>query len=174
MKPSLHIHLRAVELHDAPLIMEWENDPTEWIHSGTTLPFSQYQIEQYVIEARGDFWEARQLRLMVVNDEGETVGAVDLFEADPRHRRAGIGLTIARPFRGRGYGRGALREMTRVAFDLLNLHQLWCNILTTNAPSIRLFESAGWKCSGVRLQWIYHNGVFHDAGFYQLINHRQA
>ncbi|MDD2964602.1 MAG: GNAT family N-acetyltransferase [Bacteroidales bacterium] len=174
MAPVPNINLRAVELHDAPLIMEWENDHTEWIHSGTTLPFSRYQIEQYVMEARGDFWDARQLRLMVTAPDGNTVGAVDLFEADARNRRAGLGIIIAHPYRGMGYGKAALLAMTQLAFDMLNLHQLWCNILTTNTTSTHLFETAGWQCCGVRRQWFFHDGAFHDASFYQLINPRKA
>lgn len=162
--------LRAVEFDDAALIMRWENDTSEWQHSGTTLPFSRHQIEQYVLNASADFWDSRQLRLMISNEEGKTVGAVDLFEADPVNRRAGIGIMIDREHRGKGYGRAGLRLMTETAFGRFGLHQVWCHIAPDNLPSIHLFESEGWKRSGSLPEWQFFNGCYHDVYFYQLLN----
>jgi len=164
------VFLRAVELDDTALIMQWENDSSEWQHSGTTIPFSRYQVEQYVLSASADFWASRQLRLMIVNQEGQTVGAVDLFDADPVNRRAGLGITIAREYRRQGFGRAGLLMMTETAFSRIGLHQIWCNIASDNRPSIILFESEGWHRCGLLPQWQFFNGCYHDVYFYQLLN----
>ncbi len=168
--PKSNIRLRAVELDDADLIMQWENDWLEWQHSGTMIPFSRYQIEQYVLGATADFWAIRQLRLMIETDKGVTVGAVDLFEGDPVNRRAGIGIIISRSARRRGFALEALNTMAQVAFDRLNLHQLWCNIAIENTNSRGLFQKAGYQLAGKRKDWLLYEGSFHDVVFMQLIN----
>jgi diamine N-acetyltransferase len=167
-KPT--IRLRAVEFEDADRIMEWENDWQEWQHSGTLIPFSRYQIEQYVLGATSDFWTVRQLRLMIETTKGETVGAIDLFEGDPVNRRAGIGITISRAHRHRGFAFEALNTMAQLAFERLNLHQLWCNVAIDNKSSRGLFEKAGYQVAGQRKDWLLYDGCFHDVVFMQLIN----
>lgn len=168
--PKPTIRLRAVELEDADLIMQWENDWLEWQHSGTMIPFSRYQIEQYVLGASADFWAVRQLRLMIETEKGVTVGAIDLFEGDPVHRRAGIGIIISQAARRRGFASEALEAMAHLAFDRLNLHQLWCNIAIENVISRGLFEKAGYLVAGKRKDWLLYEGSFHDVVFMQLIN----
>ena len=96
-----HIKLRAIEPSDADLIYTWENDSTLW-HAGNTIePFSKHVINQYVKNAHLDLFQARQLRLMIDLKEKThlhttpTIGAIDLFEIDTLHRRAGVGILIA-------------------------------------------------------------------------------
>lgn len=164
------ILLRAVEFDDTDIILQWENDSREWHHSGTTIPFSRYQIEQYVLNASSDFWSARQVRLMITLLNGITVGAVDLFEADPLNRRAGIGITIDARHRRHGYASEALTAIATTSFSRLGLHQLWCNIALENEASLRLFENAGFQKAGIRRDWLHYDGQFHDVWFLQLLN----
>lgn len=164
------IVLRAVEFDDADIILQWENDGSEWHHSGTTIPFSRYQIEQYVLNASSDFWLARQVRLMITTLDGNTVGAVDLFDADPVNRRAGIGITIDTRHRRNGYAAAALKAIASTSFDRLGLQQLWCNIAVENEWSLRLFENAGYQKAGIRRNWLYYEGQFHDVWFLQFLN----
>ncbi len=100
--------------------------------------------------------------------EGEAVGAVDLFEYDPIHRRAGIGILIygARN-RRQGYAREALGILCRYARERLNLHQLWCTVGVDNTASLGLFRAAGFVETGTRRDWIWTPGGFHDVIFFQ-------
>ena len=99
------VYLRAVEPSDLPLLYEWENDVDNWEVSHTTEPFSKALLEKFIETSAQGLYGNRQERLMVVeNGTNKTVGAVDIFDFDPQHRRAGIGLLIDKRFRNNGYG----------------------------------------------------------------------
>ena len=68
--------LRAVELEDADLFYEWENDMATWEVGNTLRPFSRFALEQYVMQSQNEsFYAAGQMRLMVdVEDEEEFSG----------------------------------------------------------------------------------------------------
>ena len=43
------ITLRCAEPDDAELIFRWENDRNIWRVSGTHVPYSRFQIEQFLL-----------------------------------------------------------------------------------------------------------------------------
>ena len=91
------IRLRALEPEDAEAMYRWENDTTLWRLGDTTRPFSQAAIREFIAGASLDLYAARQMRLMIdLRATGETIGCADLFDFDPLHRRAGIGMLIGR------------------------------------------------------------------------------
>ena len=73
-----NVLLRAVEPEDADVIFEWENNTDNWSVSNTLVPFSYHTITQYALNASQDIFEARQLRLIIVDiASNAVVGAVD-------------------------------------------------------------------------------------------------
>lgn len=163
------LKLRAMEPADIDLMYEWENDPEIWMYSNTHTPFSRFHLEQFVINSNCDIYTDKQLRLMITNPDGITVGSVDLFEFDGRNRRAGIGLLIAKEFRNKGYASEALDIVTDYVQKTLNLHQLFCNIAANNKTSIKLFSNKGFVKTGEKKQWIINENQFVDELFFQLI-----
>ena len=160
------IRLRAVEPEDADLMYVWENDCDVWAVSGTTEPFSHYQMQRFVERHRDTIGVLGdgQLRLIVeTRQEARPVGAIDLFEYDPIHRRAGVGILIyERSDRGRGYASDALEALCRYAHDTLRAHQLWCNVGADNEASLRLFRSAGFTEIGIKRDWLWRPDGYHD------------
>lgn len=147
--------LRALEPQDAEAMYRWENDPAVWGVSGTLAPFSLHVMQRFIDQQTDDLIRTRQLRLVIEPLEGgEAVGLVDLFEYDPFHLRAGVGILIHDPSqRGRGYGTDALRVLAGYARGTLLLNQLWCNVETDNTASLRLFRSAGFTEAGLKRRW---------------------
>lgn len=150
------ICLRAVEPQDVELMYRWENDASVWAVSGTIAPFSRHQLERFVEEQQFDLQQTRQQRLIIQTlDEGCAVGALDLFELDLLHRRAGIGILIAEAEdRGRGYATDAVLAVARYAREVLGLHQLWCNVGAGNVASRALFAACGFEECGVKRDWV--------------------
>jgi diamine N-acetyltransferase len=152
------IKLRAVEPVDLELLYEWENSADLWNVSDTTVPYSRHILAQYIETARQDIFTSKQLRLMIDLKQPAgaqmTIGIVDLFDFDPLHLRAGVGIAI---FDGNcqrhGYALQALRLLKLYAFDFLSLHQLYCNIIASNKASLRLFLKAGFRKTGVKYEW---------------------
>ncbi|MBR5465405.1 MAG: GNAT family N-acetyltransferase [Alistipes sp.] len=150
------ICLRAVEPEDISWMYRWENDSSIWAVSGTIAPFSCHQLQRFLEEQQFDLQQTRQQRLMIqTRDDGRVVGALDLFELDLLHRRAGIGILIADPEdREQGYAKDAVQAIVRYAHEVLGLHQLWCNVGAENRASRALFAGCGFEECGVKRQWL--------------------
>lgn len=170
------IILRALEPSDAELMYQWENDISIWPVSGTQVPFSKYTIEQFVNTAHNDIYTNKQLRLAIEKKavKGQsplTIGYIDLFDFEPAHLRAGVGILIGRTdHRRKGYALEALNLLSRYSFSVLHLHQLYCHIHASNEASIRLFSAAGFKLAGELEHWTLNNGTWENVFLMQKIN----
>lgn len=164
-----HVMLRPVEMKDVDALYQWENDPENWLVSNTLTPFSRFFLEQYVVGAQNNIYADRQLRLIIEDNQGNTCGAIDLFDFDPHHRRAGIGILIEAGLRGKGIGTEALQLVIDYASKTLNLHQLFCTIDFDNERSLKLFQKMGFEVSGHRKHWTWRLQGWMDEHFLQLI-----
>ena len=173
------IHLRALEPTDLNQLYRWENDSSIWSVSGTLVPFSKFVLEEFVTQVHQDIYTNKQLRLIVdLNcfdeaDEDETtrsIGCVDLFDFDPKNKRAGVGILIAdKADRGRGYATEALHLIVDYAFEVLDLHQIYSNVRVENESSVALFKKVGFEVTGLKQDWMYEQGKFYDEYTMQLI-----
>ena len=145
--------LRALEPEDLELMYGWENDMQVWRVSGTVAPFSRHVLSRLIEEQQCDIYATRQMRLVIEHD-GQAVGAVDLFEFDPHNRRAGVGIIVDSQHRAQGLGHDALKALEQYARQTLHLHQLWCSVPVDNEASLKLFRKAGYVECGLRREWI--------------------
>ncbi len=167
-----HIYLRALEPDDVDVLYKWENNRQIWHVSNTQTPFSRYVLEQFLVNAHEDIYTNKQLRLIIseVNKE-EAVGAIDLFDFDPYHLRAGVGILIADEYRNKGYAFEALQLLKEYAFSTLLLKQLYCNVTASAEASLQLFEKCGFEKSGTKKLWNrVSSDLFEDELILQLIN----
>ena len=168
-----NIILRAMEPFDVDVLYEWENDSSLWYLSNTTIPFSRFTLEQYVLSSKHDLYADKQLRLIIdlkKDNDFKTVGAIDLFDFDPNNKRAGVGVIISHEERGNGYASHALEILIKYAFEKLGLHQLYANILEHNTESLALFSKKGFEKSGIKKDWILINNKWSNEYTLQLIN----
>jgi diamine N-acetyltransferase len=165
------IRLRALEPEDLDALFHIENDKSLWQVSDTLAPFSRDILKKYIAAAHKDIYEVRQLRLAISpKDEAELLGLIDLFDFDPQHNRAGIGILVLENFQGKGIASQALKLMLEYTFSHLDLHQVFAHIPANNNHSRRLFEKMGFTKTGTQKDWIRANGHFVDVDLYQFIN----
>jgi len=165
-----NITLRAIEPSDIDVLYAWENDTENWNVSNTQTPFSKFVLEQYITSSHEDIYTAKQLRLIISDKENKAVGSIDLFDFDPNHLRAGVGILIAdKSDRRKGYASEALDLLINYCFETLNLHQLYCNVTTDNESSILLFQKHGFQITGIKKKWIRDGSVYKDELLMQLI-----
>jgi diamine N-acetyltransferase len=166
------IYLRALEPEDLSFIYAVENDTSLWEVSNTQTPYSKFLIKQYLENAHQDIYQARQLRMAVCrNGTLQAVGLIDLFDYDPKHLRAGIGIVIRNETdRNSGFGSQSLELLINYSFTHLGLNQLYANIDPANTASVALFTKFGFEIAGVKKQWNRIGGLFRDEALYQLIN----
>ncbi|MBT8296764.1 MAG: GNAT family N-acetyltransferase [Maribacter sp.] len=165
-----HIHLRALEPEDLDFLYELENNPALWEISGTTAPYSKYVLKKYLDNAHRDIYDVKQLRLCICKGE-KVLGLIDLFDFDPKNRRAGVGIVIlAEKERNHGLGTEAIKLLTEYSFTTLGLRQLFANVLEDNAASLHLFKKIGFKEIGIKKDWIFSDEKFKNEVLLQKIN----
>ncbi len=171
-----HIKLRAIEPSDLDVLYKWENDPENWLVSNTMTPFSRHVLQKYIENAQLDIYEAKQLRLMIdwmdePHEVPEIIGTIDLFDFDPLHLRAGVGILIAsKENRMQGLASEALAILIEYAFQSLLLHQLYCNISEDNQASLKLFKKFGFMEIGKKMDWLRIKNRWINVHILQKIN----
>lgn len=163
------IFLRAIEPEDATKVMIWENNPDNWRVSGTEAPYSMHGILEYINSIQ-NFRQSGELRMMIcLKQNDHAIGTLDLFEANFRHGRAGIGILIGEEDeRNKGYARESLELLVEYATVFLGFHNLTANVLEDNTSSIALFESVGFELVGTRKEWFFDHGKWINERIYQL------
>ena len=162
--------LRALEPEDLEFLYAIENNESIWEVSHTQTPFSKYVLKQYLEHAHLDIFEAKQVRLIIEEKSTKKqIGMIDLFDFNPQHKRAGVGILIHPDFQKNGFASEALSLLISYAFSRLNLHQLYANIAADNSKSISLFTKHNFKKVGVKKEWIFSEGKFKDEVLFQLI-----
>ena len=161
------IMLRCAEPEDAELVFRWENDRDIWRVSGTHVPYTRFQIEQFLL-GNNDLTSQKQLRLMIdLIESGKSIGCIDIFDYDSFNGRAGLGILIDKAFRQQGYAKAALALCIEYLFHDIMLHQVYCSIDETNTVSQQLFVGQGFELCGKRKDWIKTAEGYLDVFEYQ-------
>lgn len=127
-------------------------------------------LKQYLENAHLDIYQAKQLRLIIEENTTKLpIGTIDLFDFNPQHKRAGIGILIQPDFQQRGFASEAISSLIEYSFTHLNMHQLYANITADNFKSISLFKKQNFTEIGIKKDWILANNTFKDEILFQLI-----
>jgi diamine N-acetyltransferase len=140
-----NIRLRPIDDHDIELLMIWENNPEFWHVSDRTGPYTREQIAAFIEDCR-DLRHSGQLRWMIVDHEGEPLGALDIFDYDPKSNTAGLGILIAlAEDRKKGYAGDALKALLQFYKKEKSIRSFRSLVYYDNVPSLRLFRKCGFK-----------------------------
>ena len=176
-----HIQLRALEPEDLEMMYTIENDTSLWDVSNRQVPYSRQVLRQYIINSQADLYADKQVRLMMdlreplktqnshetlntrqAQAEHKTIGAIDLFNFEPLHRHAEVGICVLQAYRSKGYATEALQLLCDYAFRFLGLEQLVAHITTDNDHSLQLFSTCGFTPCGTLKRWWNVEGSFKD------------
>lgn len=163
------VNLRAIEPEDLDLLYDVENDRELWDAGCTNVPYSRYKLLEYITSSRQDIFADQQLRLMIDNAEGKTVGIIDLTNYEPRYRRAELGIVVLSAERRRGYATAALKKIIDYAREIPHLHQLYALVNDGNDASLSLLADSGFHVTGTLHDWFFQYGHYSDAKIMQMI-----
>ncbi len=165
------IYLRALEQKDLDFLYELENNTEVWEVSGTITPYSKNVLQRYLDNAHRDLYDVKQLRLVICSIEDQALGLIDLFDFEPNHKRAGLGIIILHTEeRNKGIGTEAITLLCNYVFKVLGLKQVYANILEENVASLHLFKKLGFEQVGVKKDWIYTTNTYKNEVLLQKIN----
>ena len=162
--------LRAPEPEDLDCMLQFENTPSLWEVSNATGPYSRFYLKQYIETNRNDLYSDNQLRLMIESPEKEVVGIIDIFNFEPFHNRAEVGIVIAENHRQQGIGLLALELLTTHCFEFIGMRQLYAYIDVTNVACRRLFRKCGFEECTLLKDWMRTGNTYRDVVMVQRIN----
>lgn len=170
MSNNSEVKLRVPEVKDAPQMLLWENDTDFWRVSGTEAPFSLLEIENFIMSA-SKVRENKQLRFIIVDQNNNSVGLIDLYNINFKHSRGGVGVLIANDKdRGRGYAKKAIDLLIKFAVNKLNIRNFYANIQSDNEKSVRLFESLDFIKVGEKKDWyIFPDEVLNEYIYQRIV-----
>ncbi|KAG5659783.1 hypothetical protein KAF25_002342 [Fusarium avenaceum] len=87
-------------------------------------------------------------------------GGISLSTA--HHRNAEIGISLAKPYQGKGYGKEAINWMLDWGFRHGGLHSIGISTASYNSRAEYLYQSIGFKLEGKRRDTIWQNRGWHD------------
>jgi RimJ/RimL family protein N-acetyltransferase len=159
---SLTVHVRVAAEGDAVALHRFASDLV-----GERLSVLFRRDKAPSIEEQRNFIEriARTPRsaLFVAEAGGEIVGMLDFHgHQKPQRAHAGeFGMSVARPWRGRGIGSQLLAHLFAWA-SAQNMRRLELSVFANNAPAIALYERAGFVREGVQRDAIEIDGGLID------------
>jgi RimJ/RimL family protein N-acetyltransferase len=133
------IILRPVCREDSALLWYWANEPVVRAASFSSefIPW-----EQHVRWFESKINDENCLIFLAVNHQGTPIGQVRF---DSQGKEAVISTSIAKEFRGLGYGSLVIEMASRRLFEIINVSQINAYVKIDNDLSKRAFVKAGYK-----------------------------
>jgi RimJ/RimL family protein N-acetyltransferase len=149
---------------DAAEFAAWHRDP-RFLRLGwdqAARPYSVAEARTLIVQWRDDTVMSVNFAVRAQDDD-RLVGLTRLYDIQPTHRTAILGISIGRPSDwGKGYGTDASRLMIRYGFDELNLHRIWLDVFGYNERAIALYRRLGFTEEGRWREHLERDGRRHD------------
>ena len=155
------VRLRAYEKADADALFRWFSDEevTRWL-GPPNFP-SRAQQEKFIELAAAGGDDAKYFAIETL--DGKLVGDTGIRKIEWKSRNAAFFITIGeKQLWGKGLGTDALRVVSRLAFDKMNLNRLWLTAIADNSRAIRCYEKCGFVREGLLRQDSFVDGKYRD------------
>ncbi|NTU61543.1 MAG: GNAT family N-acetyltransferase [Caldiserica bacterium] len=149
--------VRGLEKSDIDKLVGWRNDRSiQDMLIGWHFPVT---VEQELSWFEKTWTDQHNKRFAIEADSGDYIGNIGLYDIDWVNRQCGFGIFIGDPrYRGGGYAFDAGHALLDFAFNDMDIHRVWVEVLTTNEPSRKYFERLGFKHEGILREHNYKNG----------------
>ncbi|SER71415.1 GNAT family N-acetyltransferase [Salisediminibacterium halotolerans] len=142
------IYLTRFEEKDFDRLISWVTDADMmmmWGGPTFTFPLTREQLADFTAGANEPDAEMHAFNV-IISGTDEKAGFITINSIDRVENRAKIGkVLIADQARGRGICVPLIKEISRVAFEELELGELYLGVFDFNHPAIRCYEQAGFQ-----------------------------
>lgn len=156
------VRLRAFESSDLDANHAFVNDYStlRGMISGIPLPAS-YEDERQWLSQQSSYTRG-EYQFAIENFEGDLVGRCGVIKLDWKNRVGELAIMIGAPYRGKGFGREAMRLLCDFCDREMNLHRLKVTVFAFNEPALHVYESCGFEREGLLRQEIFRDGAYRD------------
>lgn len=133
------VRLRPTMQSDLEFVLSIEHDDvnlpyiTPWERTQHEAAIRFPDFRHFIIEGGADL---------------DAVGFAILIGCRSRHLSLELKRMVVQA-KGRGYGRGALRVIKKIAFDELRAHRLWLDVKSHNTRAKALYDREGFQLEGL-------------------------
>lgn len=136
---SERLSYRGMQECDAPLISLWRSDPENYACFFNQRPVS---VEEHLTWFRSYLADSSKLSFMVLDEQGNAIGTAALSNIS--EKSCEISYMIGdKGSRRKGFGAEAIRALSRFAFDVLEVNEVYARIRLENTASIKTIQRAG-------------------------------
>lgn len=164
------VTLRQPDEADAALVAEAVRASIHELAPWMPWAVPDYDCEMAAKWIRGEFGDGH--RFVIVDGNGDLVGACGLNRDDAQNRSANLGYWVRTDRAGRGHATEATRLLARYGLDQTvgpMYRRLEIVMSTRNHASRRVAEKAGAAFEGTRRQALLLGDEFHDAHVWSLV-----
>jgi RimJ/RimL family protein N-acetyltransferase len=156
--------LRALRAEDAQTMFAYRSDPEIMRYQGWD-PESLDDVRAFIADnALCDAFAPGSWRQFAIalRPDGAMIGDCGVHVPDDKPEQAEFGITLATAYQRRGYASEALRALLGLVFDTLEKHRAFASVDPRNAPSIALFERAGFRKEAHHVESLWLMGEWVD------------
>lgn len=146
---------------DEAYLRPWEPD---WLDGHLSRSSYRIRLSRFKKMVAGD----RAYPFHIIRSDTNTlIGAANLTHIERgAGQSAKLGYWVGQAHMGKGHARGAVRAISRFAFDQLSLHRIEAAVQIDNIASIRVLEANRYKREGVARGLLKINGEWADHAIY--------
>jgi len=156
------IYLRALELDDYKVSIQWRNDDEiSNLVGGPKYYVSSEREKEWVRNAIFD--NSKIVLAICLKDSNKYIGNIMLQDIDYVNRSGHVPVLIGDKTEwNKGYATEARMLMLHYAFYHKGLERIVAYVLEDNISSLKMHEKCGYKVEGVLRRSVYKNGKFHN------------
>jgi putative acetyltransferase len=160
-QPASHIEYRRAGPADAEAFVRLLSDPEVY---GGVLQMPYPSVEEWRKKLEPQATDQSGLHLVAVAG-GNIIGSAGLHAVgiSPRRRHvAGLGMTVAAEWQGRGIGTELMRRLLDWADNWFGYQRIELTVYTDNERALRLYCKFGFVHEGTHRAYALRNGVYAD------------
>ncbi|MFW5983393.1 MAG: GNAT family N-acetyltransferase [bacterium] len=158
---SKDLYIRPLNESDLDRTHEWMHRPDINKKIGVKIPFTKDEQIKWFNQLQND--NTKVVFAVCRKESGTHIGNISIDNIDLRHKNARFSIFIAdQNNRGKGFGKEALSLIEDYAFNVLNLHKIWCKTDADDPQVIRFYKNSGYQIEGTLKEHEYKEPHFID------------
>lgn len=159
------MRLRQLEIKDKPYMQEWMND------SDIMACFRMNRDannDERILNFISDSFTEENKHYAIVDENDEYQGTISLKNIDLFNKNAEYAIVIRRGMISKGAAKEATNLILNIAFNELQLHKVYLNVLEDNIRAIKFYEKIGFQLEGEFKEHLYLRDKYYSLKWYAI------
>lgn len=156
------IQLMPFERSDFKQLMEWLNEESlliKWSGNLFSFPLTEESLEWYIEDTNDPETSDAFVFKVVESETGEAIGHISLGSISRKNRSGRISRVLIgnKEARGKGYCPAMIRAVSKIGFEVLQLHRISLGVYDNNKEAVRCYQKAGYSIEGINRDVLLFN-----------------